>query len=98
MKMTKFFVIAFALVMSTAAFATQSFDASKTTCADLQAALQKDGSLSIQTIFGNNYYVSSPSACDALQVAIPSYEASSDSLLCQVGYSCRAEEQGGGHR
>jgi hypothetical protein len=93
--MTKLIAAAIAFAaMSTAAFASQSFDASKTACADLQTALQKDGSISIRTLFGDRDYVASPSSCEAFQAAIPAYEASSDSLLCHVGYICQAENLG----
>lgn len=58
------------------------------TCSELQSALQNDGSLTLQTRFGQNTYFASASACNAFQEANPSYEAAQDKTFCFVGYTC----------
>lgn len=79
------------LSLNAISFAGEGFDAEKSACADMQAALKNDGTVTIHTWLGSNTYYASPSACTGEdEIAIPAYEFSQDTLMCKVGYSCRS--------
>jgi hypothetical protein len=99
-KLSAISVIVAVLGMSSFAFATQTFEGANTTCAEIQAALKADGSVSINSFFGPTTYYASPDACETNSYqndpariennATIAYERSSDQLLCYVGYACES--------
>jgi hypothetical protein len=67
-------------------------DPSVTSCAEMQALLQQNGSIGIDSIFGHNVHVASGRQCGFYESSSPAYVRSADKNFCRLGYVCQPTE------
>lgn len=89
MKQASFFskiVLAASFLVGTAAHA--AVDPSEHACADLQAALQRDGQLVVQRLFGTTTLYATPQCNFSFEESRAHFEWAKDTHACQLGWDC----------